>query len=244
LAGGFFKAPREILDRDEGNPFYGDGLLLAMYLLLRGRAAYKDGPLAKRGQVLTSQDRLGEQLGLARQPTRGLLKKLEKLGKINQQTNHHHTLITVLDYEENSESWPDSQPTEQPTSNQPPTNRQPYKKKDRRIEGKNTSPCGDVLSALWGEHRGRLPAIQRMTRERILKVEARWKESPDAGYWEAAIKRLAASDFAASGSWATFDWLVKNDTNHVKAAEGNYDNPASKPDQAGKDRDSVKFEEI
>lgn len=43
-----------------------------------------------------------------------------------------------------------------------------------------------------------------------------------AGYPE-AIRRLCRSSFARSGKWASFRWLLANDTNWRKAAEGNYD---------------------
>lgn len=246
FSGGFIKVPRQVsLADQQNNPFFGEPLLLALYVILRAWANFEDGPLVKRGQVLTSQKELCTAMKLARQPTRGLLKKLETHGKINQRTNHQNTIITILDYDENGESWPNGQPTFQPTANQRPTNDQPRKEKERTKERKKLSPQGgEVIAALWTEHRGQLPGILELSKERLAKAQARWKQKPDPAFWEAVVKRLAQSEFAVLGSWATFDWLVKNAGNSLKVAEGNYDNRGQKPAPGGKSQDSAKFEDI
>lgn len=112
---------------------------------------------------------------------------------------------------------------------------------ERKKERKTLSPHGEALAALWSEHRGRLPAIHKLTKERAVKAEARWAENPDPAFWEAVIKRLAASDFAATRSWATFDWLVKNAGNPLKVSEGNYDNRSPSEGAVGKNPETAKF---
>lgn len=79
---------------------------------------------------------------------------------------------------------------------------------------------------LWNTHCGKLPQAMRLTESRADKIRTRLRETADLGYWETAIKKLAASEFCQKGKWATIDWLVDNDTNHVKAAEGKYDDRA------------------
>jgi len=79
----------------------------------------------------------------------------------------------------------------------------------------------------WHEHSGSLAKPRSLTSKRRDKVASRISEEPDPEYWVGVIKRLAASSFATGKNdrhWkADFDWLTANDTNHVKVAEGKYD---------------------
>lgn len=86
------------------------------------------------------------------------------------------------------------------------------------------SPSLGVFLELWNENRGALPRAQKLNDSRKRKIRVRLNEEPDMEYWRLNIQRMAASEFCCSGKWATFDWLIENDTNHVKVAEGNYDN--------------------
>ena len=95
--------------------------------------------------------------------------------------------------------------------------------KDEPIEvKKDRTPYAD-FAAVWNKHRGVLPACTRMTQARRNKIKSRLAEEPDLAYWESVIVKLASSSFACSGKWCNFDWLIWNDTNHVKASEGKYD---------------------
>ncbi len=89
------------------------------------------------------------------------------------------------------------------------------------------------LFEIWNEHRGDLPRANKLTEERRSKILLRLKENPSMAYWVAVVTALAASDFATGrvpGSngkyWAScdFDWLIRNETNHVKVSEGKYRN--------------------
>ncbi len=62
-----------------------------------------------------------------------------------------------------------------------------------------------------------------LTDDRKRKMRARWKERPDVAYWATCAKKMGASTFCQESGWATFDWLIKNGTNHVKVTDGNYD---------------------
>lgn len=87
-------------------------------------------------------------------------------------------------------------------------------------------PFQDFLKA-WNGNCGALPRISALTDKRKAKVRQRWNDRPDMAYWLAVIRRMAKSRFMAGGSergWvADFDWLITNDTNHVKVMEGKYD---------------------
>lgn len=92
----------------------------------------------------------------------------------------------------------------------------------------------------WNTHRGDLTEIKRLSKARLDKIKVRREEEPNLEYWVACIKRLAASSFATgkvksanfpSGWKADFDWLIKNDLNHTKVAEGKYDNQGSSKKQ-------------
>lgn len=94
-------------------------------------------------------------------------------------------------------------------------------------------PVGLVM--VWNENRGTLPAA-RMTDKRRAKIQARISDQPDPDYWRDVVQRLARSAFATgrvkserypNGWRADFDWLIKDDTNHVKVAEGKYDDRRS-----------------
>lgn len=79
----------------------------------------------------------------------------------------------------------------------------------------------------WNANHGPLSRCTVLNDSRRRKSKARWTEKPDPAYWAMCVQKMAASSFCASGTWATFDWLIANDTNHVKVAEGKYDNRGS-----------------
>lgn len=222
------------------NPFYGKPEVRELMVVLLQWAALEDTGKCRRGQILTCWEELGEAIGISDQAARRRFRHLEGRQATRQQADRQADrqgiLITVVDYDryydfgQPADRRADSQPDSSPTA----YGRKKEKKKD------TLSPKGEELAALWEAHRGRLRGITKLTKERAAKAEARWGETPDPAFWEAAIKRLAQSDFAASGSWATFDWLVKNAQNPIKAFEGNYDNPPEKAGGSGKSLETAK----
>jgi hypothetical protein len=127
---------------------------------------------------------------------------------------------------------------------------------DGRTDGRTDTDDGlftptEFLDA-WNANRGPLAEVKRLTKSRADKIRARRKEEPDLAYWVGLIKRLAASDFATgkvrndlypTGWKADLTWLIKNDENHTKVAEGRYDNRGpAKPEVkiwSGDDNDLV-----
>jgi hypothetical protein len=75
----------------------------------------------------------------------------------------------------------------------------------------------------WNDSRGSLKQATKLNVTRKKHIKVRWAEISDMNYWAEVFKKMAASSFCKDGTWATFDWVIKNDTNHVKVAEGHYD---------------------
>jgi hypothetical protein len=148
---GFVAIPRWMYsDNPQTNPFYGDYALRSVFMLLMVWAEWKDAEhmlprqrvKLKRGQLVTSAKEICENTGLGRQATRRCLENLEITGKINQQTNHQGTIITICDYDELVGYDAGSQPTSQPTPNQRPTNAQPHQNKlTREQKNKEEGPA-------------------------------------------------------------------------------------------------------
>lgn len=93
------------------------------------------------------------------------------------------------------------------------------------------APYEDFLNT-YNENRGPLPEAKTLNDDRRLKMRIRWAKNPDLGYWKAVTMKLAVSDLAQK--WASLDWMLANDKNHIKAMEGNYDNRRNGDFNAGK----------
>lgn len=239
----FLVLPREVLSPEQDGWFPGDRLMAAIYVALVNKANWADAnsPLPrqkitlKRGQCSIGTEQFAKEFRIGRQVLRTILGKLQHMRKINQQHNQRDnqggTLITIIDYDKLYLFRPDGQPAKQP-GNQPRTNQGlttsgQEDKEDKEEDNNNTaSPlavAAEEFLALWNSNRGTLRAAKAMTPTRQLLLADRSAERPDLAYWEGTIKRMAASAFICSKPWGTIDWLLKNDENHVKVAEGNYD---------------------
>ena len=76
------------------------------------------------------------------------------------------------------------------------------------------------------------PRIMKLTDERKKKIKSRIEEMKgDMAVLETVFTKMQNSDFMRNGSWASFDWIFKNQQNWMKVYEGNYDN---KPAQGKK----------
>lgn len=88
------------------------------------------------------------------------------------------------------------------------------------------------LMALWNIHKAKeMNNASTMTEPRRVSCKARIAENCDPDYWTLVIKAIASNDFCRGigqnpserrkDPWvASFDWLIKNSTNHVKVSEG------------------------
>ena len=80
----------------------------------------------KRGQLITGLKQLHKETNISIQTLRSCLKKLEKTGEINRQTNNRFSLITICNYDNYNRAIDEAnkQPNKQLTSNQQATNKQ------------------------------------------------------------------------------------------------------------------------
>ncbi len=90
----------------------------------------------------------------------------------------------------------------------------------------NTRPTAKALLDLWNLHCLPLPQAKSLAGKRGNAAKARLADEGDLGYWEAVVKRMAASSFCrgegGTGWRASIDFLLRPDT-HVKVMEGKYD---------------------
>lgn len=91
------------------------------YLVLK--ANHKDrewrGIEIKRGQLITSRDKIAVALDLSPQQIRTSLKKLQSTNEITIESTNKYSIVTIEKYADYQDNQPAQQPTEQPSNNQP-----------------------------------------------------------------------------------------------------------------------------
>jgi len=111
-----------------------------------------------------------------------------------------------------------------------PKNKIKIKNKIKDKEGEVTAlSAPHPLIELWNFNCQNLPQVKKVSKARLKKMQALWKEHEPEELLQ-AIAKIAASDFCNGkndrGWVATFDFLLQPDT-PAKALEGKYDNRAS-----------------
>jgi len=66
------------------------------------------------------------------------------------------------------------------------------------------------------------PQPRFLTAERIAAVEKRLLKYPDESFWVKVFENVVKSEFCKKSNFISFDWFFKNNTNALKAFEGNY----------------------
>lgn len=121
--------------------WYKDTTVKSIFLHLILRANHIEasckGQIIKRGQLITSQERLAEELGLSRQQVRTGLIKLEKTQEITKLSDNKRTLITVNNYDLYQSNY--NRTTNLPTNYQPG-----YSKKSTKVRGEDKSISNKV----------------------------------------------------------------------------------------------------
>src|SRR2546421_2685664 len=85
------------------------------------------------------------------------------------------------------------------------------------------------LASLWNASMPSPPfsRVAGLSEERKTKARLRLAAHPEPVFWEAVVSKAAASPFCRGGNdkgWkVSFDWLIKNEGNCLKVAEGKYD---------------------
>jgi hypothetical protein len=138
---GFIKIHRKI----KRWGWYSDPAVFNLFLHLIIEANWTDKvslgvPVAK-GQVITGRKKLAKQTGLSEQQVRTALIKLAQTGEISTNVKaNKYTIITIRNYRQYQVDDRVEQPTEQPTTNQQPTNSQPLSKKDKKVKNTTFDP--------------------------------------------------------------------------------------------------------
>lgn len=108
------------------------------------------------------------------------------------------------------------------------------KEQDKDKVKDNVGGVGDKYLTLWNS---KMPwRINDITDGRHKHLNERLKEPSFVDNFPAILDKILASDFLTGRKpsdthpnfKADFDWLISNDTNHVKVMEGKYDNKAAK----------------
>ena len=135
---GFVQIHRQIIDWE----WYQCPKVSRLWFHLILKVNFKDkkwqGKLVKRGQVITSNEKLANDLALTIQVIRTALQKLEDSGCIKLTTTNKYTLITVVNYHhfQSPEAFNNSQNNIQKTNKQQTDNTQSTTTKERNKENK------------------------------------------------------------------------------------------------------------
>lgn len=94
----------------------------------------------KRGQFITSPEKISAKLGISYQTVRTCLNRLEKTGEINKQTTNKYTIITVCNYDDYQleQQTTNKRTNKQLTNNQQTTNKQ-------LTTNKNNKECKEYI---------------------------------------------------------------------------------------------------
>lgn len=120
--------------------------LFVVLLLLANHEDEKwHGSIIRRGQIVTSRDKLAEVSGLSVQEVRTGLSRLEHTGEIIKKSTNRFTVLTISNYDRYQVRELGVQPTtnQQTTSNQPTTNQQSTTNKN----DKNIRMEEDIISS-------------------------------------------------------------------------------------------------
>jgi len=203
----------------------------------------------QRGVYTRTLPAMAFEHGVTQEVLAGLLEELCQVAEITS-TGGSVTIMSrrivreekVREYERTRKRW-QREHTNVPEMSQPSPANVPQEKlevRSQKLEEKTLQGDAAVqtpprpvipyleLQEAWNGNNGALPKVTALTDKRRAKIRLRWLERPNLEYWRLVIRRVAASKFCQGQSdrgWiADFDWLIANDTNHVKVMEGKYDN--------------------
>ena len=168
---GFIKLHRQLIDWE----WYTDTPVKVLFLHLLLMANYEDGKwrgiTVKRGQRLTSLQRLADETGLTVQQVRTALDKLENTGEITCQATNKYTLINVENYTlyQGKTGTSNKQSNKQTTNEQQTNNKQITTNKNNKKKN-NINNDKKIRSDAWGnEPSGAMQQVYKY-REQIKKV--------------------------------------------------------------------------
>lgn len=168
---------------------------LFLYLLLN--ANYKDvvwrGVTVKRGQLITSRDKIGKDLRLTERQVRTCLSRLKSTGEISIKATNKYSIITICKYDEyqneDCSSRPAERPAERPTTDQQPTDKttseattsteeQNNRSKEYNIiDIKQESGSNDQLSSASNEAKAVQPEKPKTEKLPFKEIKEMWNET-------------------------------------------------------------------
>lgn len=205
----WIKISRKILEWE----WFQDANTLQVFMYLLLKANHKDGRWqgneVKRGQHITSQDKISKGTGLSRQQVRTSLTKLQSTGEINQQTNQHFTLITICKYDTyQGEGENTNQQVNHPsTNNQPTTNQQPTINNNENNNKKEKEIKSDSACAHMGTGFSLEDALTKITEETKIRYEK--IETVFCAIKEAYTKVMENNFLNSGGNYVNVDSFVK-----------------------------------
>lgn len=235
---GFFKVYRKIIEWE----WYTHPTTFRVFFHLIAIANHEDkkwrGQVIKRGQVVTSQDKIAVALGFvdkknqpARQPIRTALSNLQKTNDITIKTTNKYSIITVNNY--NKYQTSNQQNSKKVTNKKRKNNQQPNHQATTTKEYIKNNKNNILYSAIkdtYNKFCPSLPTCTRLSEGRIRMIKARLEEYKLTDF-EIVFKNAEASEFLSgrSGDWGgcNFDWLIRPN-NFLKVLEGTYKNVSKK----------------
>ncbi len=168
---------------------------LFLYLLLN--ANYKDvvwrGVTVKRGQLITSRDKIGKDLRLTERQVRTCLSRLKSTGEISIKATNKYSIITICKYDEYQNedvaNRPAERPAERPAIDQQPTDKttsQPTtstevknirSKEYNIIDIKQESGSNDQLSSASDEAKAVEQAKPKAEKLPFKEIKEMWNET-------------------------------------------------------------------
>lgn len=96
---GYIKLHRSILSWEWYSDIKTRGLFLHLLVAAQWEDVRIEGQVIKRGQLCTSIRKLADVVGLSERGVRTSLQRLQSTGEITMQSNQHHSIITVVNYD-------------------------------------------------------------------------------------------------------------------------------------------------
>lgn len=145
--------------------WYKDDATKSLFIHILFKANVKSGDFrgitVKRGQLITSREKLAEETGLTIQQVRTGLNRLKSTNEITCETTNRYTLITVVNYNSYQDKSTSKLTNKQPTNNQQITIKQPQSKNNKKDitnviskNGKNNSADAPPASREWERRLG------------------------------------------------------------------------------------------
>lgn len=226
---------------------------LFIHCLLRANRSDKTwrGISIKKGEFLTSRDKLAEQTGLGVQQVRSALNKLKSTSELTIKTTSKYTVISVTNwsqYQERNQQTNQQVTNNQPASNQQVTTNNNHNNQDNQNNKDKTKTKGDnpeptknkpkrnaipyqQIVDLYHELLPELPRCEVITTKRKGQIAARHRDlGGELRKWGNFFKHIRMSEFLMGKTQplpgrkqfkATLEW-VTNESNFANISEDQY----------------------